>query len=188
MKNIMWKHFTANNTQKYIDVLPSMKRLTIHTIKDTLVEPVQGTFYEQALQLSVQGIFRIERVFAKCEGYSDAFNSWVTLTDLEQLVIISKQYAWRSAENYRENNPLLPQNLRGLVIGKSGCGKTTVIFNLFLVWKESSATYNSRKFKLYYPVPTRISHISTLTIVLMIYPSWNSNSFVTGYGVRNTIL
>ena len=24
MKNIMWKHFTANSTQKYIDVLPSM--------------------------------------------------------------------------------------------------------------------------------------------------------------------
>ena len=24
MKNIMWKYFTANNTQKYIDVLPSM--------------------------------------------------------------------------------------------------------------------------------------------------------------------
>ena len=45
---------------------------------------------------------------------------------------ISKQYAWRSAENYRENNPLLPQSLRGLVIAKSGCGKTTVIFNLLL--------------------------------------------------------
>ena len=45
---------------------------------------------------------------------------------------ISKQYAWRSAENSRENNPLLPQSLRGLVIGKSGCGKTTVIFNLLL--------------------------------------------------------
>ena len=30
------------------------------------------------------------------------------------------------------NNPLLPQSLRGLVIGKSGCGKTTVIFNLLL--------------------------------------------------------
>ena len=43
---------------------------------------------------------------------------------------INKQYAWRSAENCRENNPLLPRNLRGLVIGKSGCGKTTVIFNL----------------------------------------------------------
>ena len=24
MKNIMWKYFSANNTQKYIDVLPSM--------------------------------------------------------------------------------------------------------------------------------------------------------------------
>ena len=24
MENIMWKYFTANNTQKYIDVLPSM--------------------------------------------------------------------------------------------------------------------------------------------------------------------
>ena len=24
MKNIMWKYFTANNTQKYIDVLPIM--------------------------------------------------------------------------------------------------------------------------------------------------------------------
>ena len=45
---------------------------------------------------------------------------------------ISKQYAWRPAENYRENNHLRPQNLRGLVIGKSGCGITTVIFNLLL--------------------------------------------------------
>ena len=44
----------------------------------------------------------------------------------------SKQYAWRPAENYRDNNPLLPQNLRGLVIGKSGCGKANVTFNLLL--------------------------------------------------------
>ena len=45
---------------------------------------------------------------------------------------ISKQYAWRSSRNSRENNHLFPQSLRGLVIGKSGCGKTTVIFNLLL--------------------------------------------------------
>ena len=45
---------------------------------------------------------------------------------------ISKQFAWRPTENYSESNPLLPQNLRGLVIGKSGCGKTTVIFNILL--------------------------------------------------------
>ena len=63
------------------------------TIKDTLGEPVQGTFYEQELQLSVQEIFRIElvlrkkknQVFVKWKGYSDAFNSWVPLTDLEPL-------------------------------------------------------------------------------------------------------
>ena len=45
---------------------------------------------------------------------------------------ISKQYAWQSGANSRENNPLLPRNLRGLVIGKSGCGNTTVIFNPLL--------------------------------------------------------
>ena len=45
---------------------------------------------------------------------------------------ISEQYAWRPPGNCRGNKPLLPQSLRGLVIGKSGCGKTTVIFNLLL--------------------------------------------------------
>ena len=62
-----------------------------YTIKDTLVEAVQGTFYEQELQLSEQEIFRIERVhkkrknqvFFKWKGYSDALNSCVPLTDLE---------------------------------------------------------------------------------------------------------
>ena len=44
---------------------------------------------------------------------------------------ISKRYAWQSVGNCRENSPLLPQSMRGLIIGKSGCGKTTVIFNLF---------------------------------------------------------
>ena len=35
------------------------------TIEDTLGEPVQGTFYEQELQTSVQEIYRIERVFKR---------------------------------------------------------------------------------------------------------------------------
>ena len=38
---------------------------------------------------------------------------------------INKQYAWKSGANSRENNPLLPRNLRG-------CGETTIIFNLQL--------------------------------------------------------
>ena len=45
---------------------------------------------------------------------------------------INEQYAWQSAEDCRENNRLLPRNLRGLVIGNSGCGKTTLVFNILL--------------------------------------------------------
>ena len=32
----------------------------------------------------------------------------------------------------RENSPLLPENIRGLIVGKSNCGKTTLLFNLLL--------------------------------------------------------
>ena len=64
-----------------------------YTIEDTLGEPIQGSFYEQELQSSVQEIYRIERVLkrvkyrvlAKWKGYSSAFNSWLQLADLEQL-------------------------------------------------------------------------------------------------------
>ena len=114
-----------------ISSIKATKPLT-YTINDTLGEPVQGTFYEQELQLSEQEFFSIERVLkkkknqvrVKWKGYSDAFNS--------SSMNISKQYAWRPAADCRENNHLLPQYLRGMVIGKSGCGKTTVIFNLLL--------------------------------------------------------
>ena len=56
---------------------------------------------------------------------------------------INKQYAWRSDEDCSENNPLLPRNLRGLIIGKTGCGKTTVIFNLLLQpgWLDHNHLY-----------------------------------------------
>ena len=32
----------------------------------------------------------------------------------------------------RCNRPLLPQGIRGLIIGKSECGKTTLLINLLL--------------------------------------------------------
>ena len=32
----------------------------------------------------------------------------------------------------RNNSPLLPENVRGLIIGKSNCGKTTLLLNLLL--------------------------------------------------------
>ena len=30
------------------------------------------------------------------------------------------------------NHPLLPRSIRGLIVGKSGCGKTTLLLNLLL--------------------------------------------------------
>ena len=91
-KGTFEKGFTSNWTEE-VFTISSVKatKPPTYTIKDTLGEPVQGTFYEQELQLSVQEIFRIERVlrkkenqvFVKWKVYSDAFNSWVPLTDLE---------------------------------------------------------------------------------------------------------
>ena len=161
MKYIMWKYFTANNTQKYIDLLPGMVEkynstyhqsiklkptnarkpayynaqkaspprfhigdkvrivrkkgtfekgftpnwtevvFTITTVKATkpptyTIEDhrglsVQGSFYEQELQTSVQEIYRIERVlkrgkyrvFVKWKGYGSARYHWPTSSSYE---------------------------------------------------------------------------------------------------------
>ena len=42
-------------------------------------------------------------------------------------------YSWStSSSTQRQNSPLLLKNVRGLIIGKSNCGKTTVLMNLLL--------------------------------------------------------
>ena len=40
--------------------------------------------------------------------------------------------SWNENLNNRFNNPLLPRSIRGLIVGKSGCGKTTLLLNLLL--------------------------------------------------------
>ena len=91
-KGTFEKGFTPNWTEEVFTI--SSVKATIpptYSIKDTLGEPIQGTFYEQELQLSVQEIVRIERVlrkkkkqvYIKWKGYSNAFNSWIPLADLE---------------------------------------------------------------------------------------------------------
>ena len=52
-------------------------------------------------------------------------------------------YSWSSIDQKRSNSPLLPHSLRGLIVGKSSCGKTTVLINLLLqpTWLDFNHLY-----------------------------------------------
>ena len=39
---------------------------------------------------------------------------------------------WNEVTTKRFNKPLLPWSIRGIIVGKSGCGKTTLLLNLLL--------------------------------------------------------
>ena len=44
-----------------------------------------------------------------------------------------KDLSWNDeTSSSRFKNPLLPRSIRGLIVGKSGCGKTTLLLNLLL--------------------------------------------------------
>ena len=43
-----------------------------------------------------------------------------------------KNHAWNENLSKRCNHRLLPRGIRGLIMGKSGCGKTTLLINLLL--------------------------------------------------------
>ena len=42
-----------------------------------------------------------------------------------------KELAWNETLSKRFNNSLFPNSIRGLIVGKSGCGKTTLLFEFF---------------------------------------------------------
>ena len=46
---------------------------------------------------------------------------------------------WEEDSN-RNNSPILPRSIRGLIVGKSGCGKTNLLLNLLL--KPELLDYN----------------------------------------------
>ena len=51
---------------------------------------------------------------------------------------INQQYAWRSAEDCRENNPLLPRNLRGLDDLYNGATKDQLELD-WITWQRDYA-------------------------------------------------
>ena len=41
-------------------------------------------------------------------------------------VFVIRDISWLDSNNLRGNNPLLPRSIRSVIVGKSGCGKTTL--------------------------------------------------------------
>ena len=54
-----------------------------------------------------------------------------------------KNLAWNENLSKRCNHPLLPQGIRGLIIGKTGWGKTTLLINLFFCHGWLDYKYNN---------------------------------------------
>ena len=61
-----------------------------YKISDLNHEEIVGSFYEKELQKTNQKEFRIEKVikkkgeklYVKCKGYNNSFNSWINKEDL----------------------------------------------------------------------------------------------------------
>ena len=64
-KGTFERRFTPNWTEVFTITTVKATKPATYTIEDTRGEPVQGTFYEQELQTSVQEIYCIERVFKR---------------------------------------------------------------------------------------------------------------------------
>ena len=88
------KGYTPNWTEEVfvIDRILPTSPVTYH-VHDLMDESIDGSFYEQELQKAVQTKFRIEKVLRKrrgralikWKGYSDKFNSWHAIDELEKI-------------------------------------------------------------------------------------------------------
>ena len=95
-RKLFEKGYTPNWTEEIflVDKIQSTNPIT-YRLKDLNNEEIQGSFYEPVLLSAKQDVFRIEKVIrrdnkkkqalVKWLVYSDDFNSWITLSSLQNL-------------------------------------------------------------------------------------------------------
>ena len=95
-RKVFDKGYTPNWTEEIflVDKIQSTNPIT-YRLKDLTNEEIQGSFYETELLRAKQDVFRIDKVIrrdykkkqalVKWLGYSDDFNSWIPLKDLQDL-------------------------------------------------------------------------------------------------------
>ena len=87
-------HETGQRKYLLFDKIQYTNPIT-YKIKDLNGEEIIGTFYDQELSRAFQEVFRIEKilkrdkkhgkVFVKWSGFPAKFNSWVPLSDVENI-------------------------------------------------------------------------------------------------------
>ncbi|DAC81743.1 TPA_asm: integrase [Trichoplax MELD virus] len=95
-RKVFDKGYTPNWTEE-IFVIESIQQTDpiTYKLKDLNDEPIEGSFYEPELQKTKQDKYRIERVIrkdkkkrlalVKWKGYSNNFNSWIPIEDLNNV-------------------------------------------------------------------------------------------------------
>ena len=95
-RNVFDKGYTPNWTEEVftVDKIQYTNPIT-YKLKDLRGEDIQGSFYQPELLKAIQDVFRIDKVIrrdykkkqalVKWKGYSDDFNSWIPLKDIENI-------------------------------------------------------------------------------------------------------
>ena len=129
--------------------LPSLP--PVYKLKDLQGESLTGLFYGQQLQKTEQKKFRIDRVIRRRNhnGIREVLVRWEGINPNSIPGFppqtsksarppagdstLPDTFVWKEGGNEeRENSFLLPKSIRGVVCGKSACGKTSLVTYLLL--------------------------------------------------------